>query len=214
MLFFYTGTDTKKARGEMNKEVASISKNGERVARISDANSIADFSASLQGSGLFGERRIVILESVAENEEMRDLLFRSLERMQKSEEPFFIFEASPDADTRRTIEKYAEKKYRYNAPKKEKDNSVFALANALRRADKKALWVGYQKELAKGGAPEAILGVLFWGAKDMLIKSKEGTPECNRAKKLVAELAELPHKARRNSFDLEYALERFVLSVA
>ena len=89
---------------------------------------------------------------------------------------------------------------------------MFALANALRRADKKALWVGYQRELAKGGAPEAILGVLFWAAKDMFIKSKEGTRESNRAKKLVAELAELPHEARRNGFDLEYALERFVLS--
>ena len=48
----------------------------------------------------------------------------------------------------------------------------------------------------------------------MLIKSKEGTPESNRAKKLIAELAELPHEARRNNFDLEYALERFVLSAA
>ena len=125
---------------------------------------------------------------------------------------FFIFETSPDADTRRTIEKYSATKNRFDAPKKEKDNSVFALANALRRADKKALWVGYQRELAKGGAPEAILGVLFWAAKDMFIKSKEGTRESNRAKKLVAELAELPHEARRNGFDLEYALERFVLS--
>ena len=198
----------------MNKEVARISKSGERVVRISDANSIADFMASLQGGGLFGEKRIVVFEGISENEEMRDLLFQSLERMQKSEEPFFIFEASPDADARRTIEKYAEKKTRFDAPKKVKDDSVFALANALRRADKKALWVGYQKELAKGKPAEAIHGVLFWGAKDMLIKSKEGTPESNRAKKLVAELAELPHEARRNSFDLEYALERFVLSIA
>ncbi|MEK7132996.1 MAG: hypothetical protein AAB830_02985, partial [Patescibacteria group bacterium] len=182
--------------------------------RITDANSVADFTASLQGGGLFGERRIVILEGLSENEEMRDLLFRSLAQMQKSEEPFFIFEPSTDADARRTIEKYSASKNRFDAPKKEKDNSVFALANALRRADKKALWAGYQKELALGKAPEAIHGVLFWGAKDMLIKSKEGTPESNRAKKLIAELAELPHEARRNNFDLEYALERFVLSAA
>ena len=223
MLYFYSGTDTKKTREEMNKEVACLcearrqvrlSKENEQVVRISDVNSVADFSASLQGGGLFGERRIVVLEGISESEEMRDLLFRSLERMQNSDEPFFIFETSPDADTRRKIEKYAAKTIRFDAPKKEKDNSVFALANALRRADKKALWVGYQKELAKGKPAEAIHGVLFWGAKDILIKSKEGTRENDRAKKFVAELAELPHEARRNSFDLEYALERFVLSIS
>lgn len=197
----------------MGKEVARISKNA-RVVRITDANTVADLQASLQGGGLFGEKRVVILEGVALNEEMQGVLFQSLEMIQKSAEPFFIFETSPIADVRRTIEKHAANAKRYDAPKKEKDNSIFALTNAMRRADKKALWVGYQKELVKGAAPEAIHGVLFWGAKDMLLKSKEGTAENSRAKKLVAELAELPHEARRNYFDLEYALERFVLSVA
>lgn len=214
MIFFYSGTDTNKAHEEMNKEIALLVQDA-RVVRITDANTVADLQASLQGEGLFGEKRVVIFDSVSLNDEMRDVFFQSLEVMQKSAEPFFIFEASPLADVRRLIEKYSAKaKNRYDAPKKEKDNSVFALANAMRRADKKALWVGYQKELAKGGAPEAIHGVLFWGAKDMLLKSKEGTAENRRAKKLVAELAELPHEARRNYFDLEYALERFVLSVS
>ncbi|MDO8562029.1 MAG: hypothetical protein Q7S05_04365 [bacterium] len=213
MLYFYTGTDTKKARGEMNKEIARISK-GARVVRITDANSVADLHASLQGGGLFGERRVVIFDSVSQNEEMREVLFRSLNTIKESSEHFFIFEESPDAETRKLIEKHVEKKNKYDAPKKEKDNAIFALANAMRRADKKALWVGYQRELVKGGAPEAIHGVLFWGAKDMALKSKEGTAENQRARKLVAELAELPHEARRNGFDLEYALERFVLSVA
>ena len=213
MILFYSGTDTKKAHEEMNKEIARISKDA-RTVRITDANTVADLQASLQGGGLFSERHVVIFDSVSLNEEMRDVFLQSLETMQKSAEPFLIFEASPLADVRRLIEKHSANVKRHDAPKKEKDNSVFALANAMRRADKKALWVGYQKELAKGGAPEAIHGVLFWGAKDMLLKSKEGTAENRRAKKLVAELAELPHEARRNYFDLEYALERFVLSVS
>ncbi|MDO8521868.1 MAG: hypothetical protein Q7S08_01110 [bacterium] len=214
MIFFYSGNDTKKAREEMGKEIARLSEGGARTVRITDVNTVADLQASLQGGGLFGEKHIVIFDSVSLNDEMREVFFQSLEMIQTSEEPFFIFEESPLADIRRLIEKHAEKKYRYDAPKKKKDDSVFALANALRRADKKALWSGYQRELIKGNAPEAIHGVLFWGAKDMLLKSMEGTPENRRAKKLVAELAELPHKARRNNFPLEYALERFMLSVA
>lgn len=195
----------------MGKEITRVSK-GARVVRITDANTVADLHISLQGKGLFGEKRIVVFDGVSPNDEMRDILLQLLERIQKSAESFFIFESSPNADTRKTIEKYAEKTIRFDTPKKEKDNSVFALANALRRTDKKALWVGYQRELANGKAPEAIHGVLFWGAKDMLLKSRDGAPESRRAKKLIAELAELPHEARRSNIPLEYALERFVLS--
>ena len=213
MLYFYTGTDVKKIREEMNREVALVSK-GARVVRINDTNSTDDLYAALQGGGLFGEKHVFIIDSISENEEMLAVLLQMLEGMKESEESFFLFEASPDAATRRTIEKYSEMPKRFDAPKKKKDDSVFALANAMRRADKKALWTGYQRELIKGNAPETIHGVLFWGAKDMLLKSREGTPESRRAKKLVAELAELPHEARRNNFPLEYALERFVLSVA
>ena len=211
MIFFYSGTDVKKIREEMNKEITLVSKDA-RIVRITDANTAADLSASLQGGGLFGEKRVIVFDDVSLNNEMCDAFLKSLNILQKSAEPFFIFESSPDADTRRAIEKHAEKKTRHDLPKKEKDNSVFALANAMKRGDKKALWVGYQRELVKGNAPEAIHGVLFWGAKDMLLKSKEGSAENRRARKLVAELAELPHEARRNYFDLEYALERFVLS--
>lgn len=214
MLHFYTGTDAKKAREEMNKAVALSAKGGKRVVRINDTNSTNDLYASLQGGGLFGEKHVFVIDGVSENEEMFAVLLQMLEGMKKSAESFFLIEARHDADTRRAIEKYSETSKRFDAPKKKKDDSVFALANALRRADKKALWTGYQRELIKGNAPEAIHGVLFWGAKDMVLKSKEGTPESRRARKLVAELAELPHEARRNNFPLEYALERFVLSVA
>ncbi|MDP3965323.1 MAG: hypothetical protein Q8Q13_00820, partial [bacterium] len=168
MLYLYTGTDTKKAREEMNKEVARVSK-GARVVRINDTNSTNDLYASLQGGGLFGEKHVFVIDSVSENEEMLAVLLQMLEGMKKSAESFFLFEEKLDAATRRTVEKYAEATRKFDAPKKKKDDSVFALAGALRRADKKALWAGYQRELIKGNAPEAIHGVLFWGAKDMAL---------------------------------------------
>jgi hypothetical protein len=54
-------------------------------------------------------------------------------------------------------------------------------------------------------------GTLFWAAKQMVLKPR-GASDSLRGKKLVAELAALPHEARRSGEDLEYALERFVLS--
>lgn len=213
MLYFYCGTDRDRTRTELKKDVKS-SVSGARIVKITDANSVPDLRAALQGAGMFNEKRTVVLDGTFLNEEMRGIVLASLSTMRKSHEPFFILEEKLDADTRRAIEKHAQKSVRFDAPKKEKDKSIFALANALRRADKKALWVNYQRELAKGEQPEAIHGVLFWGAKDMLLRAKEDSEEKRRASALVAQLAELPHEARRNNFALEYALERFVLSIA
>ncbi|KKW46071.1 hypothetical protein A3C21_01110 [Candidatus Kaiserbacteria bacterium RIFCSPHIGHO2_02_FULL_59_21] len=210
MLYLYTGTDREKARGAMNKTLAREAK-GAGVVRITDANSVADLRTALRGSGMFGEKKIVALDGVFANAEMKNVALDALPRMKASDEPFFILEEKPDAETRRTLEKHAETSERFDAKKEKDKGEIFALAHALRRADKKALWVGYQSALARDEAPEAIHGVLFWGAKDMFLKSSGAARE--RAGRLVAELAELPHEARRRGFELEYALERYILSV-
>jgi hypothetical protein len=72
--------------------------------------------------------------------------------------------------------------------------------------------VGYQRALLRDEAPEAIHGVLFWGAKQALLAAR-GAKDMERPKRLVAELAELPHEARRKGFGLEYTLERYILGL-
>lgn len=214
MLYFYTGTDRQKARDEMNKKVAHVVKNNVRIVRITDANTVFDLASVLQGGGMFREHRVVILEGLSANEDMFAMMKSALEMMRTSHEHFFIFEEKPVAETRKTIQAYAKKSERFDASKPKDDKSIFSLANALKRADKKALWVSYQRELVKGSAPEAIHGVLFWGAKQMVLSARPGSAEYHRAARLVEKLAELPHEARRNNMPLEYALERFALSVA
>jgi hypothetical protein len=152
------------------------------------------------------------LEGILGNDEMREILTAELPTLKSSTDHFFMLDEKPDAATRKLVEKYAEKFERFDAAKKaEGGTTIFALANALRAGNKKALWVGYQRELLNDAAPEAIHGVLFWAAKDMLLKSRADAEKI-RAKKLIANLTELPHEARRRGEDLEYALERFVLS--
>jgi DNA polymerase III delta subunit len=213
MLHFYSGTDRKKAREAMHAAVAKIQQKGASIVRITDANSPDDLKASLTSGGMFAQERIVILEGTVENDEMRTIILESLPTLKSSADHFFILEEKPDAATKKQIEKYAENSEKFDTAKKsDGGTTIFALANALRAGDKKALWVGYQRELLNDAAPEAIHGVLFWAAKDMMLKSRSDT-EQNRAKDFIAKLAELPHEARRQGEDLEYALERFVLSV-
>ena len=196
----------------MNAAVKKVATKGTEVIRITDAHTVADLKSALEGAGMFGGVRTVVLEGVWGNEEMRAVAEGSLQRMRDSDEHFFIFEEKLDAATRKTIEKYAEDSKKFDAVKQKESNTIFALANALRSRDKKALWVSYQRELA-GSAPEAIHGVLFWGAKQALLAAR-GAKDIERAQKLVAHLAELPHESRRRGVELEYALERFVLSGA
>ncbi len=210
MLYFYSGTDREKARAAMQKEIERAALEGE-VVRVTDTHTVSDFNAALQGGGMFSlGKRSVILENLLQHEEIALLLFDALERLQKSPDTFFLFEEKVDAATRKKIEKYAEKSERFDAPKSARDNTAFDMANALQRGDKKSLWVSYMRELSKGGAPEMLHGILFWAAKQHYLKSSGATKQ--KAGKLVAALTELPHKARRKGFDMEYALEHFVLT--
>lgn len=213
-MYFYSGTDRVKARAALDAEVKKIAK-GARVDRVSDSHALADLEAALRGPGMFDPPggRAIVLDGVLENDEMRPILLDALPALGDSNESFFMLEGKLDADTRRRVEKYAERSQRFDAPGKKKDGSIFGIAMALRKNDRKALWVGYQRELQKGAAPEQIHGVLFWGAKTMFLQSR-GERERSRAKKIIAELAELPHESRRRGEELEYALERFVLSGA
>ncbi len=208
MLYFYSGTDREKARIALNAAVAKLSR---AIVRITDAHTREDMEMALRGGGMFDGARTVIFDGTLSNAEMRDIILGSLSLLKESEEHFFILEEKLDAETRKRIEKYAEKSERFDSVSKKKGTNIFAMANALARRDKRALWLNYQGELAKGTAPEAIHGVLFWGVKDAFLKARAGDSQ-ERAKKLIAILAELPHEARRRGEDLEYALERFVLS--
>ena len=214
MLHFYSGTDRQKARAAMQEGMKKESAKGTHIVRVTDANKTDDLREALRSGGMFVQARVVVLEGVLANDEMRELVLAELSALKTSTDHFFILEEKPGAATRKQVEKYSETFEKFDAGKKaDGGTTIFALANALRAGDKKALWVGYQRELLSDAAPEAIHGVLFWAAKDIMLKSRSEN-EKNRAKSLVARLAELPHEARRQGEDLEYALERFVLAVA
>jgi DNA polymerase III delta subunit len=212
MLYLYLGTDREKARAKMNAAIAKAANKAE-IVRITDVHTLADLKAALQGGGMFGGKRVLVFEGVCVNPDLCDVFLVELEMLSQLDDPVFIYEEKPLADLRKKLEKHAETVEKFDAPKKERDASIFAMANALRRKDKKALWIAYMREIAKGSAPEAIHGVLFWSAKDMFLKSREGSEEHTHASRLLADLAELPHVARRRGEDLEYALERYVLCV-
>lgn len=211
MIYFFIGTDRKKALAALNAHVKKLSKKTTSVVRVSDASQLADLHAALAGAGMFDGDRLVILNGVCGSEDMRTHLEKSLPAMKASSETLFVFEEKPDTATRKMIEKYAEDTQRFDAAKEKGRDDFFKTAYALLAKDKKTRWVALQREFAEGKAPEAVHGTMFWRAKDIFMKARDETTK-EQGKKLLAALAELPHEARRRGEELEYALEHFVLS--
>ncbi len=210
MLHFLYGTDREKVRGRRDALLGNLG--AVRVVRITDAHSLDDLRAALQGPGMFAEPRAVVLDgTLSGSDEAHALVIASLPTMAKAKETTIIVEGALDAETRKAVEKHAEKSEKFDAPKEAEEKTIFALANALQRGDKKGLWIGLMREYAKGAAPEAVHGLLFWGAKQMVLRARD-EKALSRGQSLVSRLAALPHEARRRGEDLSYALERFALS--
>lgn len=210
MLHLYIGTDREKVRNALGDALAKC-KHANTI-RITDVHTLDDLAMALAGGGLFDEAHTVILEGTLANEEMRKVVITALPTIHTATDSVHIIEEKIDATTKKLLEKYAETTTIFDLPKKaQRASNIFALADALKRGDRKRLWIDYQHALAEGTAAEAIHGVFFWGAKDMLLKARDEKTRA-RASGFVAELAQLPHEARRSGEDVNYALERFVLS--
>lgn len=209
MLYVFLGTDRKKARDAMGLAAAKLK--GYSRVHLTDASSTADFDAALQGAGMFGGAQSVVLDGIFASDELKTRALESLSHMKESTDSFFLFEEKLDAATKRAVAKYAETVEVFDAAKKAPDNAIFKMRFSLEKGDKKSLWVSLMHEYAAGKAPEAVHGFLFWAAKQMVLNVR-GEAGQKRARTLLARLAELPHESRRKGVELEYTLERFVLS--
>lgn len=207
MLHLFIGSDSTKVRASLNGAVEKRAKTSE-IIRITDAHALYDLDAALMGGGLFGGPRTVVLDSTLTHDEMRARVLDQLPHLKSTSDEIYIVELALDAATKKQVEKYAESSTKFELAKSEKRETIFGLVRPLQDGKKKDLWVAYQRELVAGKASEAIHGMLFYAAKDALLRK----PTDVRARRLIADLAALPHEARREGFELEYALERFVLS--
>lgn len=205
MLYFLYGADREQTKKRAN-EIA-LKEKGERRT-LTDLHTVNDIRLAYS-DGLFAQRKIVVFDGVFAKQELADEVLLSLDVLKKSKEIFIIREEKLDAATKKNIEKYAEKTEVFDLKKEKEETTVFALANALQKRDKKALWVGLQREFAKGNAPEAVHGVLFWGAKQEFQRR-----DSKDIRLIIGRLVELPHEARRKGIELEYALEHFALTMA
>lgn len=166
--------------------------------------------------GLFSSKYIVFLDRLCENKEIKDDFLDKLKEIKESENIFIILEGKIDKATSTKIEKRAEKTVKFDLSEKteKKDNNVFALANAFGRRNMKEVWMLYRKAIDEGVAPEALHGMIFWKVKSMVLAGGTSEWDMEELKKIMDELITIYHEARRGRYELETAVEAFILQCA
>ena len=89
----------------------------------------------------------------------------------------------------------------------------FRLANAFGDRDKLHLWIYFRQAMDKGVGMEELIGVLFWKAKDMILKKNFSKFKEEELKNFASKISYLLPEARKKGLDNESAFEQFLLEV-
>lgn len=186
--------------------------------------------AALGQADLFGgERPALVLDQTLVLPEAKEFLEEEGAALVAAATAVFVLEESLPATLRKSLEGVGAEIVILEREPERRGPSVFALAEALGRRDKKNLWVLYRKFL-KEVEPEEIVGILFWQLKIMklvlageisalnpYVVSKARSFLKNYQREEIDQklflLTDLYHRGHRGEEELALGLERFMLSL-
>jgi len=178
-------------------------------------------------TGLFGDKELYVLHSLARTLDIKNLLTQYAES-----DNIFIF--SEDTTTKpivKIFEKYESNIQDFGKEEKIKKNdfNIFSLTDALGARDKKNLWLLFHRAI-KNASPEEIHGILFWQVKNLaLVKTSQTNPGMNpfvyqktsgyahkftlqEIQKMARDLVHMFHN-RDTYSTLDIEIEKFILSL-
>ncbi len=238
MLSVFHGTDRDKVNDAAAKRLGAFLKTNKEaeVFALGDENfSESELERHIGSVGLFSGAHAVVISYLLAHEEYGEILADHLASLAESENLFILKEGKLLVANKKLVEKRANESKEFSektAPHKPdfKNFPIFDLANSLGMRDKKNLWLGYQKAVQQGVAPEEIHGVLMWQVRTMLQVFAGATDDIKpfvlgkaktfltkysptEAKDLSFKLISLYHDSRRGLVDFEKELEKIILSL-
>ncbi|MBI5139811.1 hypothetical protein HZA26_04385 [Candidatus Nomurabacteria bacterium] len=215
MIYLFAGDDVQNKHKAYAKFLSSIKK-GTEVFFISrnDFNK-AQIENFYSGVGLFFSKCVVIFSGALEREEIRDFVLEKLELMVKSENDFVFLDGKLNKSVLDVFKKIKPSQAEINIfelPKiKLEKFDNFLLANAFGEKDRLKLWLYFRMAVDRGVMMEELSGVLFWKAKDMMIKNNFNKFSEKELQKFTSKLAYLLPEARSSGLDAETVFEQFLL---
>lgn len=212
MIHLFSGDDVKNKRKNYEEFMKSLSKDIEVFfVGKNDFNQVQTESF-YSGSGLFFAKCAVVFTNIFEKEETRNFVLEKLELMNKSGNIFIFLEGKLDKATTDAFKKARAELNVFELPKAKKEKyDNFLLANAFGRRDKLNLWIHFRRAIENGVVMEELVGVLFWKAKEMLLKKNFNKFSETELKNLAGRLSYLLPEARKEGKDVKSVLEQFLL---
>jgi hypothetical protein len=215
MIYLFAGDDVKNKRQAYDDFIQSIPKGTEIFSVSRNDFDPMQIESFYSGAGLFFAKSVVIFKNIFDNEETRDFILEKLALMNESNNSFVFLESKLNKPILNAFKQTDAKGNQINVfelskEKKEKYDN-FLLANALGDRDKRNLWIYFRQAMDKGVGMEELIGVLFWKAKDMILKKKFGKFKESELKNFASKISYLLPEARKEGRDDETAFEQFLL---
>jgi DNA polymerase III delta subunit len=233
MLHVFFGNNTIAVRNKAYAFAMPYEEDGVKLVRI-DADSyqqgmIVDIAGSMS---LFGEKSIYLIDTPSVSADFYEEVTGLLSALKDSANTFVVIESSLLAAPKKLFTKHADSIEEITADKASSFN-VFALADSLSRKDKKTLWLGLCDAKRAGSSSEEIIGTLWWQMKTLRLasltrsaseagmkdfpysKAKRSLSAFKRGEieALSASLLALYHEGHMGETDIDYALEKWTLSI-
>jgi len=218
MIYLFYGDDTKNKHASYGKFIKSMSAQTNASADTqrffigkNDFNPM-ETESFYSGSGLFFTKCVVIFTNIFEKEETLNFVLNKLVLMNESSNDFIFLEGILNKSIVDVFKKARAEINAFELPKEKKEKfNNFLLANALGNKDKLNLWIYFRQAMDKGVEMEELIGVLFWKAKDMLLKKNFSKFSESELKSFTGRLSYLLPEARKHSLDAETVFEKFLL---
>lgn len=212
MIYLFAGDDAKIKRASYEKFIKSLPKNSAVFFIGKNDFNEAQAESFYSGSGLFFAKCAVFFENIFEREEIQEFILKKLELISESQNDFIFLEGKLNKPVLDAFKKARAELniFELLKEKKEKFNN-FLLANALGDKDKLNLWIYFRQAMDKGVGMEELIGVLFWKAKDMILKKNYGKFKETELKNFASKISYLLPEARKLGLDDEAHFEQFLL---
>ena len=213
MIYLFAGNDTKKKRSAYEKFAQSMNKLSSFTFIKNDFDQVA-VTSLFSGQGLFFEKCVVYFENVFDNEDHKDFCYAHLNEMGESENIFVFLEIKLLKSESDAFKKARAEINVFEMPKEKLEKyDNFILANDFGARDKLNLWIHYRRAVDLGVRLEELSGILFWKAKDMILKKNFSKFKEYELKNFAQKISYLLPESRTIGKEDEIAFEQFLLEI-
>jgi hypothetical protein len=212
MIYLFCGEDVKKKHESYEGFIKSIPTGTETFFISKNDFNQMEVESFYSGAGLFFKKCLVVFTNIFEKEETLNFILNKLNLIEESGNDFVFLEGKLNKPILDAFKKARAEinVFELSKEKVEKFNN-FLLANAFEDRDKLNLWIYLRQAIENGVELEALVGVLFWKVKDMMLKKDFRKFSENELKSFTGKLSYLLPKARKEGKDTESVLEQFLL---